>query len=152
MRSLELINSNPLPKKEIIALAQTEAREMVETAQVNILPIYINAKRVNEYLTAFTKEVQDAATQEAAAYGEKSFKAHGAKVEMAEVGISYDYSQDQEWVTLNNIISEVREKQKQREAFLRGLKEPLNTVSDEGELVTLHPPVKRSSTSLKVTL
>jgi hypothetical protein len=152
MRHLIEINNNPLGKKDIIALAQTEGREMVASGSVNILPVYVAAKRVNEYLTAFTKEVQDAATREAGAYGEKSFSIQGAKIEMAEVGVTYDYSHDEEWSTLQNIITEVKAKQKERENFLRALKQPMQALSEHGEVLTIQPPVKKSTTSLKVTL
>ncbi len=80
---------------------------------------------------------------------------YGYKVEIAEVGVSYDFSNcnDEELTGLYEDLESLKEKIKDRENFLKALKAPMTIVNDEhGDVTKIHPPVRRSTTSPKFSL
>jgi len=82
--------------------------------------------------------------------------AHGYKTELAESGVTYDYSNcnDEEYNGLMKLQDELKESIKARQDFLKGL--PANGFEfvnpDTGELVTLHSPVRKSTSTARFTL
>lgn len=87
----------------------------------------------------------------------KDFKtASGAKIELAETGTKYDYSKTDYFLlpSLYQQATELSEKIKQREAMLKTLPHEGLAMLDEltGEMVTVYPPSKTSTSSYKVTL
>ena len=57
-----------------------------------------------------------------------------------------------EWVILKENVERATEMLKAREKWLRSLTKPENVVDGNGEIVTITPPLKSSSTTLKVTI
>ena len=95
------------------------------------------------------------AREEAEKYGAKSFEYKGVKIELAEVGTKYDYSQCNDFVLakVSEDLSKLNESKKQRETFLKSLKEPISLVDEEsGDITQVLPPIKSSTSSLKVTI
>lgn len=80
----------------------------------------------------------------------------GYKVEIAEVGVTYDYSNcnDNEIVDLYKKMDDIKEKIKKREKFLKLLPATGFEYVDpnSGEIIKLYPPAKKSTTSPKFTL
>jgi len=142
----------PLTKKDIIKTAQAEADEVIARADTDLLRLVVAAARVAEYVSAFTSRLRPGALVDLYR-GEVPRSVNGAKLEAREVGTVYDYTGDPVWVQLNGEIKGLQSKLKEREAFLKTLKEPLTTVDhDTGEAITITPPVKRSTTALVITL
>lgn len=118
--------------------------KQVEAGLINPLDLKAQMKFIERTLDKIDKGIKENFMKEAAKYGKK-FEYKGWKIEETEAGISYDYSSD-------SVHSELKEKLKAREALLRALKSPLEEVdTTTGETRTLHPPVKKSTTSLKFT-
>jgi hypothetical protein len=78
----------------------------------------------------------------------------GAVIDSVETGVKYDYQSTNcpEWERFDEMVKHYSELKKQRETFLKSLKEPLNIITDDGEIVTINPPIKSSTTALKITL
>jgi len=79
----------------------------------------------------------------------------GNFIERSEVGTSYNYEVcgDHDWEKFSVAEKTAAENRKWREKFLRDLREPLNMYDpDSGETWTIKPPIKRSSSGLKVFL
>lgn len=155
MKSLLLMSGvgpgTPLTKKEIIATAQKEADEIIETADTDLLRLVVAAARVAEYVGAFTTRLRPGALVDLYK-GEVPRTINGAKLEARETGTKYDYSGDPVWRQLNATLAECQQYIKDREAFLKALKKPITEVDDDGEIITVNPPVKTSTTSLVITL
>ena len=77
----------------------------------------------------------------------------GAKIEVCEVGIDYDYKSDPTWLSIKEQIEPLLKKLKEQEEFIRIAtkkgKAILNT--DTGEVDAM-PVKKTSDTSFKITL
>jgi hypothetical protein len=78
---------------------------------------------------------------------------HGYKIEICEAGVSYDYSNcnDSELEELTEALEIAKEAVKQRQDFLKTIKGSLDVVQD-GEAKTIYSPVRKSTTTPKLTL
>jgi choline kinase len=85
---------------------------------------------------------------------EKNTVIKGSEFSIVEAGVKYDYSNcnDIEYNTLNTQLECLKSTLKDRETFLKSIKEPLQMIDEtSGEVYTIYPPKKTSSTTLKVT-
>ena len=85
---------------------------------------------------------------------EKNSVIKGSEFSIVEAGVKYDYSNcnDIEYNTLNTQLEAIKSTLKDRETFLKSIKEPLQMIDkNSGEVYTIYPPKKTSSTTLKVT-
>lgn len=99
----------------------------------------------------FTSMVRD----EVAKHGKAAITARGVKIELAEVGSTYDFSQcnDPELARLEEIVKQAADRLKERKEFLKTVPgKGIEVLADGGELVTVYPPGKSSKSSYKVTL
>lgn len=140
-------------KKEIHAMAISDAENMLESGRENPLLLRIQIKRMIEFLTVYDKQLDEAVRDEAEKFDERSFEFNGAKVELAEVGVRYDYSNDPEWNKLKELIEPINKDIKEREEFLKKLTKPFDTIdSDTGEVIRIQPAAKSSKSSVKITI
>jgi choline kinase len=85
---------------------------------------------------------------------EKNSVIKGSEFSIVEAGVKYDYSNcnDIEYNTLNTQLEAIKSTLKDRETFLKSIKEPMQMIDENsGEVYTICPPKKTSSTTLKVT-
>jgi hypothetical protein len=85
---------------------------------------------------------------------EKNSVIKGSEFSIVEAGVKYDYSNcnDLEYNTINTQLECLKSTLKDRETFLKSIKEPLQMIDEgSGEVYTIYPPKKTSSTTLKVT-
>jgi nucleotidyltransferase/DNA polymerase involved in DNA repair len=85
---------------------------------------------------------------------EKNAVIKGSEFSIVEAGVKYDYSEcnDIEYNMLNTKLEALKSTLKDRETFLKSIKQPLQMIDEtSGEVYTIYPPKKTSSTTLKVT-
>jgi hypothetical protein len=85
---------------------------------------------------------------------EKNTVIKGSEFSIVEAGVKYDYSNcnDLEYNMLTIQLEALKSTLKDRETFLKSIKEPLQMIDENsGEVYTIYPPKKTSSTTLKVT-
>ncbi len=123
-----------------------------------------NILQVAEALSAmenFTKEIKDNDrfkdyVREEAGKSPKGFISNsGAKIELAEVGTRYDYSNcnDPEWFELKTKKDCAEMILDRREKFLKTVPlSGLDIISYDGEGIKVYPPSKTSTSSYKITL
>lgn len=160
--------TNELTTTSILALFQTNKEERqsftlslineIESGNVDPLKIHLQVKCMEDIIkllnsnTIYKKAVLDAAEKQ----GEKSFAYNNSKFEIKETGVKYDYSNcgDTVWQMLEQKCSSAAEDLKQRETFLKTVPSKGMQVLDEqtGEMITVYPPSKSSTTSVAVTL
>lgn len=145
-----------LTKSEIKSLANQTVLNILEVGNPLLIAEAISA------MEAFVKEVKDNpefksyVRDEVEKYTKGFTSPSGAKIELAEVGTKYDYSQcgDVEWEMMDAEMKSLKEKISEREKFLKNLPgagiEQLN--KETGEVTTIYPPSKSSTSSYKITL
>lgn len=154
--SLALIERvDALTKTNQKAIADQLITQVV-SGEVDPIKAFIQIKGIVECLTVFLKDkgVVDTTVTACGRYGDEKPSYAGAKMSVAEVGVRYDYSEcgDAKYNELVAARAELDAQIKAREDFLKHM-DGLQTIVDEntGEVFTVKPPVKTSSTSVKVT-
>ena len=129
----------------------------LDNGEVDPLKIHLQVKCMEDIIkllntnTNYKKSVLEAAE----VYGQKSFEFQHSKVEIKEVGTKYDFSQCSDPVLerLHDQQKELNEAVKARETMLKTVPaKGLELVTEDGEVITVYPPSKSSTTSVAITL
>jgi hypothetical protein len=151
---LTLFNSMDVTRQSI---GETVAviLKAVDDGAVNPLEARIRLKAIEEVVKTASSSIARYVRDEAEKHGTRSFEYMGAKVELAETGVDYNYDVcgDPEWEALQSNMKQLKADIKAREEFLKSLKKPLTVANDEtGEIITINPPVKTSTSGVKITI
>lgn len=133
---------------------QTEIMSDIELGMVSGLKAKVFFTRMSRMLDAIKEVIDTAARDEAEAYGQKEFEANGAKVQLREAGVSYDYSSCHHPV-YDRLKQDVEPQLKQIKEFEKTLQtlKSMMIITDEatGETCEVFPPVKKSKSIVVVT-
>lgn len=148
--------SNELSKTQIKVIADQTAKDIINVGMdafkvadtIAKMELFIKELKANpEYLDYLITMVS--------MYGNGVTTSTGTKLELAEVGVKYDFSQcnDQELKKMEQEFEVLEEKIKSRKDFLKALSpKGIDVMTEEGELVTLYPPSRSSKSSVKCTI
>lgn len=149
--------TNELSKTQIKTIAEQTAQDIIDNGKDVILIADTIAK-----IELFIKELKaspeylDYLILEVSKYGKGMTTSTGTKLELAEVGTKYDFSQcnDPRLIELEAELIYFEETIKQRKDFLKALNPSGVSVLDKetGETITLYPPSKTSKSSVKTTI
>jgi hypothetical protein len=129
--------------------------QSVQAGEVNPLTVLIQLRAIAKASERILKEINSNILNEAGKYSENEFEYAGCKLTKAEHGTTYDFSNcgDIQWVTLKAKESILKSSIKDRETFLKAIKGALETLDkDSGEVVTLTPPTKKSTSGVNVSI
>ncbi len=129
--------------------------QAVKEGEISAIEVLIQLKAFEKASGRILKEIQEHFVREAEKNPENSFTFNGNKIEKCEVGTRYDFTKcnDRDWERCATDEQTAGECRKARETFLKALQKPMEVLDkDSGEVVTIRPPVKTSTTSLKVTI
>ena len=158
---------NDLTTTSILALFETNKEQRqsfaldlvskIENGEVDPLKIHLQVKAMEDIIKLLNDNTiyKKAILEEAEKRGKK-FSFMNAEITIKEVGVKYDFSKcnDSEWkiYDIDKRISE--ERLKERETFLKTIPAQGIEIMDgpTGELLTVYPPSKSSTTSIAVTL
>lgn len=100
------------------------------------------------------EQIEENILNEANRYNEKSIEMYGARLDKGDVETKYLYETagDSQWEELDAQIKGLIERKKEREEFLRAIKDPVLIVNKEGVEEMVKPPVKRTKEGVKVYL
>lgn len=129
--------------------------ESVKHGEANPLQLIVQLHALTKVYELVREEIESDMLREADKYPEKVIEAFGARLEKSEVGTKYNYhvSKDSEWERLDSEIRALEDKRKERETFLKALKEPITTLNKEtGEIEEIRAPLKTSKSGLKIYL
>lgn len=149
-------DSIPSTKQEQRQLAEAFAQKVTD-GDVSPISAYVQMKSLGNVIDGFlkNKEVKDLAIAEIEKYGKgetPSFR--GATLRTGETGARYDFTVcgDPVWDELNAQLEQIREQMKKREKYLQLLQAPKTEIDEAtGEVYTLYPPARQSTTSVIVT-
>ena len=118
------------------------------------LQVAAQFKFIEDVITNVKEELRQRVVAEQSKYGKERMTFKGATFDIKEAGIKYDYSHCEctIWNDINQQIEVLTEQRKEREAFLKTLKERFTYVDEStGEIVTIYPPQKKSTTTYSIT-
>ena len=154
MYNLPAINTS-LTKSDIKIIAESCIKEIGENGGA------IQACELVSKMELLLKEIKsdkdfiDFVRSEITLFGKDYKTSSGTKIELAEVGVKYNYMNcnDLEILELYEQERHLSEKIKEREAFLKTLPYTgLDIITADGEAVKIYPPSKTSTSSIKTTI
>lgn len=149
-------NRIPTSKSEQTALAANFANMFTE-GEVSPLEAAAKLRSIKEVIELTLKDIKvnEIIISEIEKYGKgENPSAFGAKFQVKETGVKYDFSQcnDPIWNRLKAEADAISEKMKEREKYLKIIKEPKTEIDNEtGEVYEILPPLKTSTTSYSIT-
>lgn len=104
-------------------------------------------------LEELEKGLKDYAISELNSFDKQEAEILGTSLKVIETGVKNDYSATPSWLSQKEIVDLETKKLKEIEAMAKSLKGKLVVVDEEtGETREFYPPVKTSSTSVRVTI
>jgi len=145
-RSLKIIHEIPSNAVGIKLFADALVDGLMD-GDVDPLDVRAKIDAIEKIIKAVKADdrFRDAVLDQADLHGDKTFELNGVKFTKADV-VKYDYTADPLWI--HHKAGEIASSQqrKDREAILKALKE-----STKIDGVICHPPVKSSTTGVRVT-
>lgn len=148
--------TNGLRKSEISGLAKVAVDTLLENG--NPLSVAENLSAMENFVAEVKKDPRfiDYVREEAKKFNGTFTSSSGAKIELAEVGTKYVFDQcgDPKLVELQDMFDRADYALKERKEFLKTVpKSGLEIVDKEsGDVSTVYPPAKSSTSSFKITL
>lgn len=146
------IDMMPSTKEQVSLFVEKYENEILEGNE-NPLKVAVQLKAMEETIKNLRNSVKirDVILEEANKYG-KSFEEFGAKFNVKETGVSYDFSGcgDSNLESMYKEMEGLKERIKKRETFLKSITDESIADTETGEI--LLPPCKVSTTSVTVTL
>lgn len=136
MNEIVITKDYAIPTKSEIAKQANKLIDQVKEGEIEAMRVYAMLTALEKVAADVKKGIIENVLTEHEHYGEKTTTAYGATYERCEVGVKYDYSEDKEWLMLEENIKAIRTEQKARELILK----------ETGRCG------KSSTTSVKVTL
>lgn len=144
------------PTRESITDAIAYLSNQLDNGQLNPEELAIRIKWMEEYIKEAKEAIRPHVLDSIGKYtkGEEIAR-FGSRIEAMEAGTRYDYSGcgDLVWNALQQEKKDHDERIKTREKFLQAIKGQQTLVDDStGEVYTVFPPKKTSTSTYKVTL
>jgi len=153
MNNIELIKSGPQTGDQILEF-QNEILESVTNGFEDPLFLLVKLKAFTKALDGAIDSIQEYALSEAQKHG-KSFAIYGAKVEVKEMGTKwfFDKTGDPIIARIADQKDQISKAEKDRQAFLKTLKEKMSFLDEEsGEVFTVYPARKESKTGIAISI
>jgi len=147
---LQLLNAD----KKALQLFASVIINDVEDGKENPLEIHVLLKKYEYVMDAIKAGIKDNVSREAAKYGDKEFEYGGAKCHYTATATSYDFSvcNDAKLNEMERQAEILKNEIEARKTFLKGIKEPLMIVNDDGEVIPVYPANKKQSMGLKISI
>lgn len=129
--------------------------EDVQAGNINPLTVLIQLRAMERASERILKEIKPNIMNEADKYPGTEFEYLGNKITKAEHGTSYDYGAcgDPVYQRLWEVAFEANGQLKERQNFLKAVKAPFSLLDEgTGEVATITPPIKKSTSGLNVTI
>lgn len=141
------------PSKALAVALGTVVHELMDEGLVTASEVAVRLKFFDTFIGAVKgEELTELVREEVMQHG-REHVVKGARLELAEAGVRYDYSKDYTWDEIFEQENDLATQRKEREKMLRSLTTPIEeVVKDTGEVRTVNPPVKFSTSTFKVTL
>lgn len=127
----------------------------IDNGEINALDLKIFLKGLEKMMEIIKPKVDQAALEYAQTFGEKQFQYRGAKVELAEAGVKYNYELCgyPKWHQYTATEKEAAEYRKEIERQLQSLKgKTIMGDPDTGESWEVYPPQKKSTSIVKISI
>ena len=140
--------------KETIKETSLALLHDIDEGHMHPLQVAAQFKFMEDIISNVKEELRQRVVAEQTKHGKEVMSYQGASFDIREAGIKYDYSQCQcsIWNDLDSQIQNLIEQRKEREAFLKTLKQSLLYIDEStGEMITLYPAQRKSTTTYSIS-
>jgi len=132
-----------LSKEDLVALAETDAKEVISSGQYDLLKVYVEMKRYEVYFSTLMEQVREFALVAAQETGMKSFNYADAQVTNIQRSV-FKFDKDPTWCKLHEEFEFLKGRLKLHEETLKKIEGEKEQFLDEetGELIELIAPTK----------
>jgi len=141
----------PNTAKEVATFAKGIIQS-VKDGNSSALEVLVMMRALQLLSKEIIEEIEENVLNEANRFNEKTIERYGAKIDKCDVYTEYKYetSGDSQWEELDAEIKGLTARKKEREEFLRAIKDPVLLVNKDGAEEMVKPPVKRTKEGVKV--
>lgn len=129
--------------------------QAVKNGEENPLDILLQVRAMEKSFKIILDKIKDNYLVESEKHPGTSFQYRGNDIQKGDVKTDYDYTVcgDPIWEQRKTILDMAESQLKERQDFLKALREPITLVDDEsGEVATVRPPLKKTTPGLKVSI
>lgn len=146
-RAVSQINNFPTTAIGIRTFAE-KIKDEIMSGSEDVLRAKVMLKAMRDVVDKLEKDetLREMFQAEACKYAEKSFSAYGMMITKT-MRTEYDFSKDATWNDLQGEISELKERIKARETFLKAIRSPLAD-PETGEII--NPPTTKQTESISL--
>lgn len=138
------------PTKTDIKIASDIFIQQLDDGNINPIDAALQLKALEEFVKDAREKLNKLAIDELYKHQNGKVSIYDAKIEIAETGVKYDYSDDIVWQRLKQENEVTASALKTREDLLKKIPSGSQLVDENGEVAT--GPTKTSTTSYKITL
>jgi predicted nucleic acid-binding Zn-ribbon protein len=140
--------------KEAILSQSLLIRDNINDGYLDALEVLISAKKMQELGKQLEEISRPIAEDKTRLQKGEVYKTQSVEVVEKTIGSKTDYSNcnDEVWEKLQQDLSDLKEAIKQRENFLSAITTQTTIVTNDGEIVTLNPPIKSGRIGLSLTI
>jgi predicted nucleic acid-binding Zn-ribbon protein len=140
--------------KEAIISQSLLVRDNINDGYLDALEVLISAKKMQELGKQLEDISRPIAEDKTRLQKGEVYKTQSVEVVEKTIGSRTDYSNcnDEVWEKLQQDLSDLKEAIKQRENFLSAITTQTTIVTNDGEIVTLNPPIKSGRIGLSLTI
>ncbi len=142
-----------ISKEALVALGETDALEVIESGQYDLLKVYVEMKRYELYFKTVMDKIREAALVQAQETGMKSFNYADAQVSNIQRSV-FKFDKDPTWCRLHDEFEFLKGRIKLHEETLKKIEGEKQAFLDEetGELIELFAPTHEVVESIMVKL
>ena len=151
--TFEGLQVQSLDKATIINQSQLVKANILD-GNLDALEVLISAKKMQE-LGKQLEDISRPIAEDKTVLGRgEIYKLQSVEVMEKTIGSKTDYStcDDPEWDSLQQALSDIKDAIKRREAFLSAITSPTTIVTNDGEIITINPPIKSGRLGLSLTI
>ena len=152
--AMAVINYNPTTKEQIDTFTDKLVGE-VSNGSASALEVHLKLTALEKCFKSVKDRINSMTMDEVNLHPEKTFELFGNKIEKAELGVKYDFSNcgDPVLSELDSQIKDLTRLKKEREDMIKHIHGSLHvTVEETGEMVEIFAPLKTSTSGIKVFL
>lgn len=151
--TFEGLQVQSLDKATIINQSQLVKANILD-GNLDALEVLVSAKKMQEFGKQL-EEISRPIAEDRTVLGRgEVYKFQSVEVIEKTVGSKTDYSTcyDPEWESLQQALMDIKDAIKKREAFLNAITSPTTIVTNDGEIITINPPIKSGRLGLSLTI
>jgi hypothetical protein len=119
MNEIVITQDFAIPTKMEVANQASKLIDQVKEGEVEAMRVYAMMTALEKVASDVKKGILENVLTEHERYGERTTTVHGVTYERCEVGVKYDYTEDEEWCMMQENIDAIKIEQKARELILK---------------------------------